>query len=285
MHAQLAEQTIRPNMLELAHTHLTFTLGPNQFTATLYGSEYNWSLSQLGQQEYCDRLGHVLCCLNVGHAYMVDATEFNTVLHDPSCFCTSRHLGRHYLRQALGRPAEGMSLKPGDAGVQSPAGCLTIIMSRHNSQGLLAIDPLKAHAGRWSLLRPRGSNRQHESVCYSMLEKLGVDTPYEARDVWVKILWGIRQQNFPHPLADSPYANGNCWLVDYAKHSGWGGGVTVKDHTAYLDLAYIAQAQLMQRGVPERQIDLGHALLPTTGVFTQGGAGKPRNLVVIKRLH
>ncbi len=285
MQAQLADVSARSNMLELAHTHLTFDLGPNQFTATLFGSEYNWSLSQLGNNEYCDRLGRVLVSLNVGHAYMVDATEFNTVLHDPSCFCTSRSLGRHYLRQAPGRPAEGMSLKPGDAGVQSPAGCLTIVMSRHNSSATRAIDPIKAHAGRWSLMRPRGSSRQHESVCYSMLERLDVDTPYEARDVWVKILWGIRQEHFPHPLVDSMYADTNRWLVDYAKQRGWGAGITVKNDTAYLDLAFIAQAQLMQRGVPERQINVQHALLPNMGVHTTGGAGKPRNLVVIKCLH
>lgn len=280
---------IAANALQLAHTHIHFGLGPNKFAATLFGSKHghNWSTSLMHsaeRDEYVARLGRVLRDLNVGQAYTVDATEFNTKILHPRVFGAHKQLAGHCYRQALGQPAEGLSLERGDAAFQSPAGCMTIVMSRYNSYDSRTIDPIKAHAGRWSLVRPRNSERRHESVCHAILERLHVDTPQEARDVWVKILWGIRPGDFPHPLSHSEYADTNNWLRYYIDKCGWGQGTRVRDEVAYFDLASIAKAQLMQRGVPEAHIDLTHAYLPHTDVYKDGGRGKPRNLVVVKRV-
>lgn len=276
-------------MLTDAHTHKHVHVGPNTFTVTLFGNKHghDWSLAQLADnersREYRDRLNDVHRALNLGYAYVVDATEFNTRILQPSDF-TVRTLSGHRFLQAPGLPAEGMSLRVGEAGVQSPAGCLTIVMARYNSFGSRRFDPIKAHAGRWSLVARRGVDRTHESVCHAMLERLDVGTPHEAQDVWVKLLWGIRGEEFPHTLNTSEHAETNTWLWQYLGKSGWRKGTSCVDGIMYLDLAMIAKAQLMQRGVPEAHINLDDAYLPSLGVYKDGGRGKPRNLVVVKRL-
>lgn len=274
-------------MFGLAHTHLHFALGPNKFAATLFGSKGgNWSVGGLSRKdnEYHERLGRVGCDLQLGEIFIVDATDFNTRILGPQDFPVRHQLAGHSCHRAPGSPAEGMSLGIGDAGVQSPAGCLTIVMSRHNSFDSRVIKPIKLHAGRWSLIRPRDSHRKHESVCYAALEALSVDTPHEAKDVCVKILWGLPGAKFPHPLDNSEHAESNTWLWWYIRKNGWTQGSTYADGVAYLDLAMIAKAQLMQRGVPESNIDLKHAYLPREGVHQDGRRGQPRNLVVVKRL-
>jgi hypothetical protein len=265
---------------------LKFKLGPHAFAAQFYGSEdgHDWSKSQLAGPDadaYKTRLYGAFAKFGECDWYTVNATEFNTVIHSPRDFSIKKPLREGYYWQAPS-PAEGLSLPVGSAAFQNPAGCFTIVASRYNSHDRKVYDPIKAHMGRWSVVRPRTSFRKHESVCYSILEKLGVDTPYEARDVWVKILWGIRPEDFPHKLVDSPYADTNNWLRWYVNKNGWGGGSTVQGDTAYFNFAMIAKHQLMQRGVPERHIDLEHASLPP-GAYKDGRPGQPRNLVLVKR--
>ena len=290
MQVQLKEHPTRHNMFGLAHTHLRFELGPNKFAATLFGNKggYNWSVGGLtrGDPEYHERLGRVGCDLQLSNIFVTNATEFNTLILHPRDFTVQHPLGGdRCCRRPSGKPAEGMSLGVGDAGLQSPAGCLTIVMGRHNSFDSRVIEPVKTHAGRWSLIRPRGSHRKHESVCYAALETLdALRDRREAKDVRVKILWGLPGDKFPHPLKDSPHADTNRWLAYYVDKNGWAAGMSIQKDNLFLDLAHIAKSQLMQRGVPAHQIDLTHAYLPREGAYLDGREGQPRNLVVVKRL-
>ncbi len=263
-----------------------FSLGPHAFCAALYGDKegFNWSTSLLagiGRREYCGRLQSVIDTLLVKRAFTVNATQFNARILDQSVFAAKHYPGGCTLYQSS-LPAEGVSLLPGDAALQSPAGCYTIVMGRYNSFDSRVVRPVKAHMGRWSLIRPRGSHRKHESVCHAMLDHLDVCTRNEVEGVWVKILWGIRKEHFPHPMhQDHPHADTNRWLWWYVRKHGWDKGSQNVNDVAYLDLAMIAKAQLMERGVPEHQIDLRDAYLPP-GTYWDGRKGAPRNLVVVK---
>ncbi|HEY4501982.1 MAG TPA: hypothetical protein VJJ20_02865 [Candidatus Paceibacterota bacterium] len=271
-----------------AAVSLEFELGPCAFTAQFHGSEggHNWSTSQLigpNAEAYKTRLDKVFSSHGIREAHTVNATEFNTVILSPGDFSLKKSLSTSCYWQAPENPAEGLSLPVGHTAFQGPAGCYTIVASRYNSHDRRVYDPVKAHAGRWSLIRPRTVFRKHESVCYAVLEKLGVGTPYEAKDVWVKILWGIRPEEFPHKLREGPHADTNTWLWWYVNKNGWASGSIVQGDIAYFSLAMIAKHQLMQRGVPAHQIKLEHADLPP-GAYKDGRANQPRNLVVVKRL-
>lgn len=277
-----------PGMLTLAHTHLRFELGGHRFAATLFGSKHglDWSVSQLDDPtrgvEYAHRLGGILCALNVGDAFVANATQFNARVGDPSKFSRKRQVGGHFLCLAA-KPYEGTQLAGGNAGVQSPAGCLTMVVVR---PGHL---PVKAHAGRWSLInryrqiqmgRP---DNDPENVCSASLERLGVRSRKDASEVRVKILWGIAPHLFPHPLCGE-HAATNRWLQSYAA-ARWGEECArERDGIMYLDIARIAQMEFLQWGVLQEHVDTSHAVLPQ-GAYTNGSVGKPRNLVVVKCLH
>jgi hypothetical protein len=112
---------------------------------------------------------------------------------------------------------------------------------------------------------------------------LGIFTPQQAHGLRVKIFWSIPGHFFRHPFQHPEHGSSNRALYQELRDTYGADCVPVRDDAFYPDLPRIVRAQVVKRGVPERNVDLTHAYLYGSGVWTDGTAGKPRNLMVIAR--
>jgi len=274
-------------MLSQAHTYHPFKLCDMSFSATLFGTPGNWSLSQLkdpAAEEYRRRLGQVLLDLQVGRAFATDTTTFNARLIEPGEFDYRVRVGNHMLLRAPDLPADGTSLLPGEAVVNSPAGCLVFVAARPGQP------PWVAHGGRWCFIdqhevkygSPDESRRDY-SIVYAVMEKLRARRPDEVAEIEVAVFWSIPAQRFPHDRDDEKYGELNQSLYDHLCHAGMQDCMLERGSVFYPDLPRILVHQFAARGVPIKNIDLTRAYLPPQGAHLDGSKGAPRNLAIIRR--
>jgi hypothetical protein len=276
-------------MLSQAHTHHPFKLCGMDFTATLFGGPRDWSLNQLSDpraEEYRQRLGYVLIDLQVGRTFATNTTQFNANLLEPAQFDLQLRVGSHMLSCAPHLPADGTSLKIGEAIVQSPSGCLVFVAARPGR------DPWVPHGGRWCFIDPHevryGSpdeGRRNYSVVYAVMEKLEARRPEEIAEIEVAAFWSIPAARFPHDRDDEKHGEINDSLYNHLYRAGMQDCVLERGRVFYPDLPRILAHQFIARGVPEKNIDLTRAYLPPQEVHLNGSKGAPRNLVIIKRRH
>lgn len=271
-----------------AFSHLRFDLCGGIYTASIFGKPDNWSLSLLGnpetQEEYRARLGDVLEDLQVGKALAPVPTAFNAQMIDKKQLTTEIEAGARILYRNAQRPADGVTISPGEAFVISPGGCPITVLTRRNFEAACLHTGRNCIIDRDAVLSPRkGAGRRHFSVIEAGLESLGVGRRDQAQSVRVKVLWSLPARFFPHPLDHPRHAEFNLRMREYVGRR-WGADcVEARGNVMYPDLPRIIRAQCIELGVPHDHIDLSHAYLHHNEIWSEGAAGAPRNLVVVAR--
>lgn len=151
--------------------------------------------------------------------------------------------------------AEGCELRVGDAICWSLGGCMVIVFVYRSR--VFAV-----HAGMLSLMDKKlimtgnlDPDRSHFSVVHAVLAQLGCDVVCE--EVHARILFPIGKEALVNHLQHAEHGAFNRAMLRYAKMH-WvpydGGCVDLRGNNMHVDIARIARAQLIQAGVPTKNI-------------------------------
>lgn len=174
-------------------------------------------------------------------------------------------------------PGEVVMLEQNEGVVFNPAGCGVIFAeyeyacAGHSGwRSFIDDDRVCNRATAW---------RMNESVTETVIR--AVKGLRHSRGIRVWLRGFIRPEHLRFPLVDNQWAERNAVRLAYIRKH-WGSRCIRMEQDGYcLDLAALAAAQFDTLGV--RNVDLTHAYLPATGVWTDGTEGAPRNLFVAVR--
>ena len=268
--------------LREAHCHHPFQIDGMNFKATLFAKPQNWSLSQLTsedesvRQDFSTKLGRVLYDLGVGRALAPSPVKFTDRIIEPEKLTQRLPAGALGVYRNPDEPADGVPIPAGSALVISPSSCPVTLMTRGDTA-------LGLHTGRFCLLDKYmlecgDAGRRYESVCHTALDCLR-----RPDEVHVKVFWSIPGHHFRHSLVDDRYKAINTAMYERIRQQWGDDPVPRRGDEFCLDLPKLIKAQCLKRGVPEENIDLTHAYHGMHGVWLEGKAGTPRNLVVLAR--
>lgn len=248
----------------------------------------NWSLAPLQKSEDVKKNPELAARINVAlHglgariAFAPNPTKFNGLVIPPMQLIYGLNLGEVTLRRHRDHPADATFLRyPGNAGIFSAGGCGVVVIAYKDTL-------MFGHAGRESLVdRDRVLTEglvesRPKDLIDNMIDALEVK-PGEEGEVYAWPLYFIKPEHFSHRFDDPnpehvPYNKAAArYLPKMYPEFGM-----VNDEGINIDLPGIAKNQLMDRGVPEENINLEHAYLSDELPTTRRGGG--RYLVAIVR--
>jgi hypothetical protein len=193
-------------------------------------------------------------------------------------------LGGVYLWRNRDIWADSVALfRPKISGIFSAGGCGIVVMAYKDQL-------LFGHAGRESLLDrmevlTNGRKKMRpKSLIGNMFEALKVPAGKEDQ-VYAWPLYFIKPEEFRHNLFEPKLrhriynkAAASFLPKRYGEDFGW-----IEHDIVYIDLPKIAKFDLMECGVPERNIMMEHCYLPDELPTTRKGNGTDRYLVVVVR--
>lgn len=250
--------------------------GPTVRVACFGGLDYqpdDWSLRPLQQQAdvetnqvLADRIDQACCAVDAKNVLAPSPVLFNGEMVEPGKLDQEIILpsGTTLFRNQH-MPADGSVLnQAGDAGAFSAGGCPLIVAIGGDQVAF-------AHAGRDCVLDPARIRagqkhnapdaRPHESVVDSLMQTMFARcvSPGAIR-VWV--LWSIPTMQFGDDLYHCEFGEINQRRLDYLnEHYPY---CSYIEHTRmYINIPAIIREQFKQLGVPEKNINLQHAELPS----------------------
>lgn len=269
--------------VSLGHSDVTVSAWTPE-DANRYGFS-NWSLKPIQTRDDATRhhalangLRAAISSMGARRAYAPNVAMASATIISADELKKRILLGNIELYRDKEVPADGVSLRPGDAFVMSTAGCPIIIATAGEHV-------IVAHAGRDSLIERNAvlgkPSRQHMSIVYAVIEEF-LKRGESLNRIAMCMLFSIPTELFDHHPRHPEHGAYNRALVTMVD-TLWHGSTVRKDENVFLDMESVFVNQAREMGV--RCAWATHSLrnFPSLAHTRDGKDPSRRNLFVVKR--
>lgn len=248
-----------------------------------------WTVDQIHDRPYRDRLGHQLQSLSgLKKVHATGSWKTDTRVLDPRINPQDVLVNEHPLTPSISvftdktKPACAIYLGKGEASIRSVANCLAMCV-------VIDGDCWDAHAGLRSSIDfgriqtgVRSKDRPHESVLHSIVSTIQSLKPgISLSEAAVSLRYHSSPEELRYPLRHPQYGEFNCKLYqDLINRFGSDSGI-MNPETGAIDQAALNMNIAYKFGVG--RVECGRSISSRKGFATDGRIGQKRNLFIAYR--